>query len=120
MEIAMKDGLLYMRNMDSTQYNVIRGVRSVKWDKKRQMLIGPAELELLRCLGSIITLPTKVEAERVRLESIQNDIDRIRMEDSPEELVHYPVKAKLFSHQIKAANMALLAFNAIDPLQNGS
>lgn len=120
MEIAMKDGLLYMRNMDSTQYAVIRGIGDVKWNKQKQMLIGSVTLELLQGLNSIITLPTKVEAERVRLEAIQTSIDRIRMEDNPEALVSYPVKAKLFSHQIKAANMALLAFQAINPLQNGS
>ena len=113
----MKDSQLLMRNMDTLQYNILRGTGKCVWDKKRQMLIGNVELELLETLNLIIRLPDRIKAEYIRLKAIQNAIDKERLNDNPTPLVQYPVKVPLFKHQIRGANLALLAFEAVEPPQ---
>lgn len=117
MEIAMKDNQILMRNLDSTQYNILRGTGKCIWDKKRQMLIGDVSLELLEALNLIIRLPDRIKAEYTKLKAIQEAIDRERLNENPVPLVNYPVKVQLFKHQVRGANLALLAFGVVDPPQ---
>lgn len=117
MEIAMKDGQILMRNMDSTQYNILRNTGKCIWDKKRKMLIGDVSLELLETLNSIIRLPERIKAEYTKLKAVQEAIDRERLNENPVPLVDYPVKLPLFKHQVRGANLALLAFGVVDPPQ---
>lgn len=115
MEIAMKDNQILMRNLDSVQYNILRNTGKCIWDKKKQMLIGDVSLELLDTLNQIIRLPERIKAEYIRLKRVQNAIDKERMNENPVPLVKYPVKLPLFAHQIRGANLALLAFGVVDP-----
>ncbi len=117
MEIAMKDNQILMRNLDTQQYNMLRNTGKCIWDKKKQMLIGDVSLELLETLNSIIRLPDRIKAEYIRLKRIQEAIDKERLNEDPVPLVKYPVKLPLFKHQIRGANLALLAFGAVDPPQ---
>ena len=115
MEIAMKDGELLMRNMDSVQYQLIRNTGKCKWDKKRQLLIGPADLELLEHLNHIIRLPQNIAAEYKKLKAIQVAVDAERMNPEPVSMLDLPVKIPLFKHQIRGVNMALLTFGVVEP-----
>lgn len=115
MEIAMKNGELLMRNMDNVQYQLIRNTGKCKWDKKRQLLIGPADLELLEQLHRIIRLPQSIAAEYQRLKAVQVAIDDERMNEDPKPLLDLPVKIQLFKHQIRGVNMALLTFGVVEP-----
>ena len=115
MEIAMKNGELLMRNMDSVQYQLIRNTGKCKWDKKRQLLIGPADLELLEQLNHIIRLPQSIAAEYQKLKAVQVAIDDERMNEDPKPLLDLPVKIPLFKHQIRGVNMALLTFGVVEP-----
>ena len=115
MEIAMKDGELLMRNMDDVQYQMIRNTGKCKWDKKRQLLIGPADLELLEYLNHIIRLPQNIAAEYKKLKTVQVAIDTERMNEDPKPLLDLPVKIPLFKHQIRGVNMALLTFGVVEP-----
>lgn len=119
MEIAMKDGQLLMRNMDSIQYQLIRNSGKCKWDKKRQLLIGPADLELLEHLHRIIRLPQSIEAEYHRQKAVQDAIDKERMNEDPVPFVEYPVKIPLFKHQIRGCNLALLTFGVVEITEYG-
>ena len=115
MEIAMKNGELLMRNMDDVQYQLIRNTGKCKWDKQKKMLIGPADLELLEQLNRIIRLPQNIAAEYQRLKAVQVAIDAERMNENPQPLLDLPVKIPLFRHQVRAVNMTLLAFGAVEP-----
>lgn len=117
MEIAMKNGQILMRNLDSVQYNILRNTGKCIWDKKKQMLIGDVSLELLETLNQIIRLPDRIKAEYIRIKSVQDAIDKERLNEHPVPLVKYPVKLPLFEHQIRGANMALLAFGVVEPPQ---
>ena len=115
MEIAMKDGQILMRNLDSVQYNILRNTGKCIWDKKKKMLIGNVDLELLETLNQIIRLPDRIKAEYIRLKRVQDAIDKERLNEHPVPLVKYPVKLPLFEHQIRGANLALLAFGVVEP-----
>lgn len=115
MEIAMKDGQILMRNLDSVQYNILRNTGKCIWDKKKQMLIGDVSLELLETLNSIIRLPDGIKTEYIRLRRVQEAIDKERLNENPVPMVEYPVKLPLFAHQVRGANLALLAFGVVDP-----
>ena len=115
MEIAMKDGQILMRNLDTVQYNILRGTNKCVWNKKRQMMIGDVDLELLDTLNRIIRLPDRIKEEYIRLKAIQDAIDKERLNENPVPLVKYPVKLPLFAHQVRGANMALLEFGAVEP-----
>ena len=115
MEIAMKDGQILMRNLDTVQYNLLRNSGKCSWDKKKHMMIGDVSLELLDTLSHLIRLPDRIRAEYLRLKSVQDAIDKERLNEKPVPLVKYPVKLPLFEHQVRGANMALLAFGVVDP-----
>lgn len=115
MEIAMKDGQILMRNLDTVQYNVLRNSGKCVWDKKKQMLIGDVSLELLDTLNYLVRLPERIHAEYIRLKRLQEAIDKERLNENPVPLVKYPVKLPLFAHQVRGANMALLAFGVVNP-----
>ena len=115
MEIAMKDGQILMRNLDTVQYNVLRNTGKCIWDKKRQMLIGDVSLELLDTLNYLVRLPERINAEYIRLKRLQEAIDKERLNENPVPLVKYPVKLPLFAHQVRGANMALLEFGVVEP-----
>lgn len=115
MQMAFKDGELFLRYLDNTQFAVIKSWNLMRWDKQNQMLRGAATADLLNRLASISKLTEPVAAERDRLNSIQDAIDTERMKEEPVPLYKFPVKANLFKHQIRAANMALITFGLIDP-----
>lgn len=114
MEIALKDGELLMRNLDNIQFQLIRGTGKCKWDKKRQLLIGPADIELLEQLNRIIRLPQSIADEYKRLKAVQDAIDKERMNEDPKPLIDLPVKIPLFKHQVRGVNMALLTFGVVE------
>ena len=115
MRMALKDGQILIKEADNMQFNIIKSWNKMKWNKAEQMLQGPADGELLNKLAGLVRLPGAIEAERQRLNSISDAVDRERMKDEPVPLYKYPVKMNLFRHQVRAANMALITFGLVDP-----
>lgn len=114
MRITMKDGQIVLGDMGA-YYAVLRSWGLLTYHKQTQTLRGAVSLELLDNLAGLGRLPQDIEAERRRLRAVKEAIDAERGNDHPVPLVHYPVKAKLFEHQIRGANMCLLAFGAVEP-----
>ena len=115
MKMALKDGQILIKEADNTQFTIIKSWNKMKWSKAEQMLHGPADGELLNKLAGLVRLPANIEAERQRLNSIQDAVDAERMKDEPEPLYKYPVKYPLFRHQTRGANMCLLTFGLVEP-----
>ncbi|MDD3251797.1 MAG: hypothetical protein PHV18_04460 [Lachnospiraceae bacterium] len=115
MKMAIKDGQILIKEADSTQFMVIKSWNKMKWSKDQQMLYGPADGELLNKLAVLVKLPQAIEARRRQLNQISTAIDQERIKDNPEPLYRYPVKYKLFTHQMRGANMALIAFGLVPP-----
>lgn len=109
MKLALSDGMIYIRNTKE-EYPIIKGLPSAKYDKKLQAWAVPATADMLDRLQRFVKLPPALEQERQRLKRKQERIDTERLNDTPTPLVDYPVKVKLFQHQVRACNMAMYAF----------
>lgn len=115
MKMALKDGQILIKDADNMQFTIIKSWNKMKWSKTEQMLHGPADSELLNKLAGLVRLPAAIEAERQRLNSITEAVDKERMNKEPVPLYKYPVKMPLFKHQIRGANMCLLTFGLVEP-----
>ena len=94
--------------------------RYMRWDKRAKCMRAKATLDTLEGLAGIFTLPPNMKALRERLRAKQDMIDRIRAEEEPKPMMEFPVKAKLYIHQVKAANMALVEFDVLGGDAGGS
>lgn len=115
MKMKIENGSLIIADADSMQYAVIKSWNAMRWNRSKKWLEGPATMELLNRMASIVRLPKTIEEERQRMNGIQEAVDAERMKDVPEPLYDYPVKIPLFRHQIRGANMALLTFGLVSP-----
>ena len=115
MKMAMKDGKIMLIEVDKTQMAIIKSWNSMKYDRRKNMMIGDCSKELLDKLSKIVRLPPAIESYRQRLDETQRAVDKMRVEKEPEALVKYPVQGSLYEHQVRAANMALLTFGLADP-----
>lgn len=113
--MAMKDGKIMLIEVDNTQMAIIKSWNSMKYDRRKNMMIGDCSKELLDKLSKIVRLPPAIESYRQRLDETQRAVDKMRVEKEPEALVKYPVQGSLYEHQVRAANMALLTFGLADP-----
>lgn len=114
MRIAMREGQVILADVGG-YYQALRACGLLTWDKPTQTLRGPVSLELLERLGAMCTLPSELAAERQRLRAIRDAVDAERGREHPVPLTRYPVKAKLFDHQIRGCNMCMLTFGAVAP-----
>lgn len=115
MKMKIENGNLIVADANSTQYAIIKSWNLMKLNRSRLWLEGTATRELLNKLANIVRLPDPIEEERQKLNRIQAAVDAERMKAVPEPIYDYPIKVPLFQHQIKGANMALLAFGLIEP-----
>lgn len=104
-----------IKEADPTQMAVIKSWNKMKWNKSTQMLVGPADLETLDKLVTLVRLPPVIEKHRLKLEEVQQAVDLERTKKDPKPYVRYPVTKSLYEHQVRAANMALMEFGMIDP-----
>lgn len=115
MKIALQGTTLLIKEADNVQFTIIKSWNKMKWDRKNQMLTGTADIELLDKLASIVKLPPAVAQRRDKLHTVQEAVDRERVNQNPEPLFKYPVKMPLYAHQTRGANMALLTFGWASP-----
>lgn len=119
MKIALSNGILRIIEADEVQKTIIKSWNRMRWIRGQQMYEGTASLELLNKLATIVHLPPSIEAERIRMNSVQEAVDRERVKKDPQPMVKYPVTKNLYEHQVRAANMALMTFGILDPPKEG-
>ena len=91
--------------------------RIAKYDRKNRWWWLPASLESLDALRKMTPLPAPIEERRRELGRIRDAVDRERARPDRDirPLREPPVKRKLYAHQTRALNMALLVFGAAAP-----
>ena len=109
MQLALYDDTIYIKTTKE-EYTIVKSLPNVKFDKRRLAWYCPCTLEMLNRLSRLVKLTAPLEAERIRLQHIQDNVDKERLNQSPAPMFKYPVKVKLFNHQIRAANMAMYEF----------
>lgn len=115
MKMALKGNTLILVEADNVQFSVIKSWNKMKWDPKSQSLHGPADIELLDKLNTIVRLPPTVEQRRRELHAVQDAVDQERVNPDPAPFYKYPVKMPLYAHQVRGANMCLLTFGWAAP-----
>lgn len=117
MKIKMDKGYIIIIEANSTQTAVLKSWGGMmKWNKRQKWWEGLVCAELLNRLAKLIPLTEPLNAERHRLNAVQEAVDaeRVRPAGDLKPLAKYPVKRSLYAHQMRAANMALLTFGLID------
>lgn len=116
MKVAIKDGRIILAQIEQARMDKLKKTGMLRWNKAARTYSAPVTLDLLEVLAQIFPLPDTVEAERQRLAGIARELDAQRAAADPAPLVPYPVRARMFRHQVRAANMAMLVFGAV-PLE---
>lgn len=104
----MKNGRIVLAQIEQARMDKLKKTGMLRWNKAARTYSAPVTLDLLDVLAQIFPLPDFIEAERRRLAGVARELDAQRAAAEPAPLVPYPVRAKLFRHQVRAANMALI------------
>ena len=114
MKIALIRGVVTIAEFSTLDFQRLKNISGLRWNRTSRCMVGPVSLNLLDGLARYYKLPADMEAKRQRLSKIRREIDAERLTEDPAPLLPYPVKANLYKHQIRGANMALRAFGALD------
>ena len=104
----MKNGRIVLAQIEQARMDKLKKTGMLRWNRAARTYSAPVTLDLLDALAQIFPLPDTVGAERQRLAGIARQLDAQRAASEPVPLTSYPVRAKLFRHQVRAANMALI------------
>lgn len=108
----MKNGRIVLAQIEQARMDKLKKTGMLRWNKAARTYSAPVTLDLLDVLAQIFPLPDTVEAERRRLAGIARQLDAQRAASEPVPLTSYPVRAKMFRHQVRAANMALIQLSS--------
>lgn len=114
MKIALIRGVVTIAELSNLDFQRLKNISGLRWNRTTRCMVGPVSLNLLDGLARYYKLPADMETKRQRLGKTRREIDAERLAEDPVPLLPYPVKANLYKHQIRGANMALRAFGALD------
>lgn len=114
MIIALIRGVVTIAELSNLDFQRLKNISGLRWNRTTRCMVGPVSLNLLDGLARYYKLPADMETKRQRLGKTRREIDAERLAEDPAPLLPYPVKANLYKHQIRGANMALRAFGALD------
>ena len=114
MKIALIRGVVTIAELGNLDFQRLKNISGLRWNRTTRCMVGPVSLNLLDGLARYYKLPADMETKRQRLGKTRREIDAERLAEDPAPLLPYPVKANLYKHQIRGANMALRAFGALD------
>lgn len=86
----------------------------MQWDRAGEAFAAPASLGLLEYLETLFPLPGPYAKTLEQMRRNRAAAERERAKEEPAALCPYPVKRRLYAHQIRAANMALLNFGILE------
>lgn len=114
MKIALIRGVVTIAELSNLDFQRLKNISGLRWNRTTRCMVGPVSLNLLDGLARYYKLPADMETKRQRLGKTRREIDAERLAEDPAPLLPYPVKANLYKHQIRGANMALRAFGVLD------
>ncbi len=116
MKQKIENGYIYVKADKDEEY-IIKGWRMMTKDKNKGYWAGKITkglLENLRRLGGLIPEARDILAGMYKVQAAV-DWERVKPDKNVKAMYKYPVKAKLYTHQTRAANMALMTFGIISP-----
>ena len=116
MQQKIEDGIIFVKPTKEEEA-IIKNWRMMKKDKKKEYWYGAISRSLLENLqrnGGLIPPAKAILKEMLTIQKVV-DAERLKPDKEVKARYKYPVKAKLFTHQIRAANMALMVFEILPP-----
>lgn len=116
MQQKIEDGIIFVK-ASKEENAIIKTWRMMKKDKEKGYWYGEITrplLENLRKSGGLIPQAKAILKEMLTVQKAV-DAERLKPDKEIKARYKYPVKAKLFTHQIRAANMALMVFGILPP-----
>nr|DAS03448.1 MAG TPA: hypothetical protein [Caudoviricetes sp.] len=116
MQQKIEDGIIFVKPTKEKEA-IIKTWRMMKKDKEKGYWYGEITRPLLENLqrnGGLIPPARKILNDMLAVQKAV-DAERVRPTKEIKPRYKYPVKAKLFTHQIRAANMALMVFGILPP-----
>ncbi len=112
MKVAIKDGRIILAQIEQARMDKLKKTGMLRWNKAARTYSAPVTLDLLEVLAQIFPLPDTVEAERRPLAGIARPLGAHRAASEPVPRTSAPVRAKMFRHQVRAANRALIQLSS--------
>ncbi len=116
MQQKIDNGIIFVK-ASREEEAVIKTWRMMKKDKDKGFWYGAITRPLLENLkrnGGLIPPAKKILDDMLTVQAAV-DKERTKPDKEVKARYKYPVKAKLFTHQTRAANMALMVFGIVDP-----
>lgn len=116
MQQKIEDGIIFVK-ASKEEDTIIKNWRMMKKDKEKEYWYGEISRPLLENLqrnGGLIPPARKILNDMLAVQKAV-DAERVRPTKEIKPRYKYPVKAKLFTHQIRAANMALMILGVVKP-----
>ena len=98
---------IFASELSDQEYMVLRSTGAWKWNRTKKRLEARITQDLLEHLALTVQLPEWAEAIRARLKLRDEEMARLRSEEHPTPVRPFPVRASLYEHQVRGANMAL-------------
>ena len=114
MKMMLKRGMVTLIEVPPSRAAQLKKGGRMQWDRAKQAFTAPASLGLLEYLSALFPLPGPYAAALDQMRRNRAAAERERTKETPEPLCRYPVRRRLFAHQIRAANMALLDFGILE------
>ena len=120
MMMKVDNGYIFVKATKEEE-SVIKTWKMMSKDRQKGWWYGRLSLQLLDKLYHNGGLIPAAKKEMERLAHIQEAMDqeRIRPAEELKPMAEYPVKPNLYAHQVRAANMALMVFEMVEPPKQG-
>lgn len=114
MQQKIEDGIIFVK-ASKEEDAIIKTWRMMKKDKEKGYWYGEITRPLLENLQRSGGLIPPAKAILKEMLTIQKAVDKERMTEEPKPLIVPPVKVKLFKHQVRGYNMALMTLGLVEP-----
>jgi len=114
MQQKIEDGIIFVKPTKEKEA-IIKTWRMMKKDKEKGYWYGEITRPLLENLQRNGGLIPPAKAILKEMLTIQKAVDKERMTEEPKPLIVPPVKVKLFKHQVRGYNMALMTLGLVEP-----
>lgn len=116
MQQKIEDGIIFVK-ASKEEDAIIKTWRMMKKDKEKGYWYGEITRPLLENLQRNGGLIPPAKAILKEMLTIQKAVDKERMTEEPKPLIVPPVKVKLFKHQVRGYNMALMTLGLVEPIK---
>ena len=116
MQQKIEDGIIFVK-ASKEEDAIIKTWRMMKKDKEKGYWYGEITRPLLDNLQRNGGLIPPAKAILKEMLTIQKAVDKERMTEEPKPLIVPPVKVKLFKHQVRGYNMALMTLGLVEPIK---